>query len=75
MNYRETDNLVFDESTQTDFTSESLLQCLKELELNETDLSFILQNIFIEIENTEDKMCNLYQFIQSLQNLFTQDMY
>ena len=42
----QTDVTVNDESTQTEFT--------KQLNLTETDISFILQNMFIEIDATED---------------------
>ena len=62
----QTDVTVNDESTQTEFTSESIVECLKQLNLTETDISFILQNMFIEIDATEEKMCNLYQFVQHL---------
>ena len=55
----QTDVTVNDESTQTEFTSESIVECLKQLNLTETDISFILQNMFIEIDATEEKMCNL----------------
>ena len=40
----QTDVTVNDESTQTEFTSESIVECLKQLNLTETDISFILQN-------------------------------